>query len=231
MTFTDRVGDEPAFTLVKPADGWTDDEALLFMAGWMDRSVPDVLTAAAEVQTGAMIALVPTDRDARRLATPGGEPIDQLHLTLMYLGKADDWTLEQRVSLEIQLETYLDILAPIDAEGFAVAIFNPPGNARDDGMDRDTCIVEVCSGSALAVVHSYVTHGVRDVENLPPLPAQHSPWIPHITLAYTDDLNMAPTLAAGSVTGPVTFDRVRIAFAGENHDILLRGTLTASALV
>lgn len=240
MTYLQRAGDDPSFTLVKPADTWSEAEVMLFLAGRLDadgNAVTGPLTAAAEVHTGAMIALLPTDRDARRLAVPGGEPIDQLHVTLMYLGEAAAWSLDQRVTLEMQLERYLDIIAPVEGEGFAVSIFNPPGNGRaEDGMDRETCITLVCSGSALAVVHDYVTRGVRDAEDywdseLGPIPAQHSPWIPHITLAYTEDLELAAKLAGdGKTVGPVTFDRVRIAFGGENHDIPLNGPLTASVL-
>ena len=38
--------------------------------------------------SGAMIALVPTATDAKRLAVKGGEAPEDLHLTLFYLGKA-----------------------------------------------------------------------------------------------------------------------------------------------
>ncbi len=49
---------------------------------------------------------------------------------------------------------------------------------------------------------------------------QHRPWIPHITLAYTDDPSMAADLT--DMTGqPVMFDRLRVAFAGEVTDFFL----------
>ena len=50
------------------------------------------------------------------------------------------------------------------------------------------------------------------------LPAQHEPWIPHITLIETDDADLTHILDR---VGPVTFDRVRIAFGGEVYDIPL----------
>lgn len=232
MTYLQRAGDDPSFTLVKPADTWSEAEVMLFMAGRLDadgNAVTGPLTAAAEVHTGAMIALIPTDADLRRLVDDPDvtEPIDQLHTTLMYLGTAADWSLEQRTTLELRVEKYCSELAPVDADGFAISIFNPPGSQQSDGMDRDTCVVLQCGGDGLAVMHHYLNSAVRDLQRLPDIPPQHQPWVPHVTLAYTDDVALAGQLT--SLCGPITFDRVRIAFGGENHDIKLRGTLIATA--
>jgi hypothetical protein len=56
------------------------------------------LTAAADGShmSGAMIALMPTPEDAERLAIEGGEPADQLRLTLYYLGNGADFGEEAR---------------------------------------------------------------------------------------------------------------------------------------
>jgi hypothetical protein len=43
------------------------------------------------------------------------------------------------------------------------------------------------------------------------------PHVPHVTLQYTDDLNRVKALA--DRVGPVTFDRLRLAFGGEVTDI------------
>lgn len=52
-------------------------------------------TTDGEAQTGAMIALFLPTESAERLAIPGGEPADSLHITLAYLGKAADWAPAQ----------------------------------------------------------------------------------------------------------------------------------------
>jgi hypothetical protein len=51
-------------------------------------------------------------------------------------------------------------------------------------------------------------------------PQQHSPWQPHITGIYSDH----PTAMQDMISrlGPVTFDRIRVAFAGEYADIMLQ---------
>ena len=57
-----------------------------------------VVTAAAEVDTGAMIALLPSVADAAIMELTGAyaEPADQLHVTLLYLGEAASWSAEYR---------------------------------------------------------------------------------------------------------------------------------------
>ena len=58
----------------------------------------DALVAAADIANGAMVALVPSQPDLERLALEGGEPLDQLHLALLYLGEADAIDAETRAS-------------------------------------------------------------------------------------------------------------------------------------
>ncbi|MFJ5156288.1 hypothetical protein ACIQCF_32970 [Streptomyces sp. NPDC088353] len=62
-------------------------------------------------------------------------------------------------------------------------------------------------------VASYaVRNSELDHENLPD---QHSPWVAHVTAQYGDDDRLAELEAR---LGPVSFDRVRVAFAGEYTD-------------
>jgi hypothetical protein len=77
------------------------------------------------------------------------------------------------------------------------------------------------SGGELEPVHAAVADTVTKAfaEAGVPLPEQHSPWIPHVTLTYTDDLALVAQLA--DRVGPVTFDAIRVAFGGEVFDIPL----------
>jgi hypothetical protein len=79
--------------------------------------------------------------------------------------------------------------------------------------------VMLCSGADLAEFYETV---LADVSELVDLPEDlHAPWIPHITLAYLDAQS---TLADGywaTRTGPVKFDRLRLAFGGEVTDFRL----------
>ena len=169
--------------------------------------------------TGAMVALRMTDDDAARLAVDGGEPADQLHLTLVYLGEAADINAASRqaiidglTALAAEWHTAAEGDLAITGDGFSINAFNP----NTDG--KDPCIVMGVSGEQLAAAHQQVHDVVKAVYGFP---AQHQPFVPHVTLAYTDDLSLVGALA--NRTGPVTFDRLRVAFAGSNHDIPLGG--------
>jgi 2'-5' RNA ligase len=175
------------------------------------------LTAAAEVHTGAMVALRPSLEDAKRLAVDGGEPADQLHATLAYLGAAADIPDESQARIIEAIWQVAEGMQPLTVEGFAVSVFNP-----GDSNDRDPCIVLGLSGDGLDDVHSHVGEALSNLASEPAgftLPVQHAPWQPHVTLVYTDDVSMVERLA--DRVGPVTFDAIRVAFGGEVFDIPL----------
>jgi 2'-5' RNA ligase len=179
--------------------------------------VPVTVTVRAsttDVSAGAMVALLPAEQDAQRLAVDGGEPADQLHVTLWYLGKAADYSADAQTHLLDLVTGYVADQPPVMADGSAVSVFNPTSD------DRDTCIVLGLTGAGLDEAHNKVAAAIEDYGA--DTPDQHTPWVPHVTLIYTDDL----TMVAGLVdrTGPVTFDRVRVAFGGEHTDIPLTAT-------
>lgn len=180
------------------------------------------VTAAEQTEhTGAMIALIPRAEDAERLTVDGGEPIDELHTTLFFLGEAVELPPRFRAEIRDAVHRAVSGLPPVEGEGFALSAFNPPGVVSNDGKQRDTCIVLGVGGEDISDTHALVTSAVLDVAARygVDLPSQHKPWTPHITLAYTDDLSRMPALADRA--GTVIYDRVRIAFAGEHTDIPL----------
>jgi len=184
--------------------------------GWsVVMAYPDqeTLTAAGEPHSGAMIALVPSAYDAARLEV--GEPAEELHTTLVYLGEDAKLTPEQRQALLAAAENVAESFPSLHLDGFAIAIFNP-GNP-----DRDTCVVLEVSGDEgpeLMLMRDMVAKLAADALGVM-MPAQHVPYIPHVTLAYTDDPTLAGQLT--HLTGPVTFDRLRVAFGGDVFDFPL----------
>lgn len=186
--------------------------------------VADVLeemAAAAEVHTGAMIALVPTDADAQRLALEGGEVAEQLHTTLFFLGKAADWTDEQRGDLISRIARAATYLEPINARIFGAAQWNPtsdePAWVWSVGNDRDN---DSGPYGQLESARYETTWALEDGHDDPQLPPQHTPWVAHITAAYSSD-DWRERMQA--LVGPLTFDRIRVAFGGQNTDIPLSG--------
>jgi ATP-dependent Clp endopeptidase proteolytic subunit ClpP len=155
-----------------------------------------------------MVALVPTEADAARLATEGGLPAGELHLTLLFLGDADDWDDDARTAL-VEAMRGLERSGVVNGDAFALSVFNP-------GTDeRDTCIVLGVGGTAVDDAHTAA------VGAAPPdsLPEQHQPWAAHVSLIYTDDLSKLAELV--DRTGPIVFDRIRVAFADTVTDIPL----------
>lgn len=180
----------------------------------------DPLTAAAEVHTGAMIALIPSDADAKRLALKGFEDPEQLHLTLVYLGDAADIPTPARESIIAAARRYAT--EPIDAQAFAVNVFNPTG-------EEPALVLGVGNGGpGLEELRSNIYSSVRGIPGFP-LADNHSPWVPHVTLAYSEHPGELLEEATKR-TGPVTFDRIRVAFGGDNTDIPLEAPLSASVV-
>lgn len=186
--------------------------------GPQGKAKSDPITAAAEVHTGAMIALIPTEDRIKTLAMEGGEPPEQLHMTEIYLGDATDWSDEEREFVIDVISDFADSRGPVQGDAFSVNMFNPPGSVQADGKDRDSCVVLGIGGDDVADFHDSLREYLEDegVE----YPRQHTPRIPHVTLMYTDDADLSYFT---DKTGPIVFDTIRVAFGGENYDIPLGG--------
>ncbi|MCX5326286.1 phage minor head protein [Streptomyces sp. NBC_00120] len=180
------------------------------------------VTAAAAPHTGAMIALMPCAEDAERLALDidGAEPAHELHLTLFYLGEGADWADDQRADLIDELQgnaSYLD--GPVYGRAFGTNQWNADGDSPcwvwAVGDDPDS----VDEGPLLNQARNRAVGALENTHRQPELPAQHSPWQPHVCAAYSDSSDLLAAMNAR--LGPIRFDRLRVAFAGEYTDIPL----------
>lgn len=168
-----------------------------------------------ERHTSGMIALIPE----RPLTVEGGEPAEESHMTLWFLGDTTDMPTEFQKELINQVEARAAGMLPVEANAFGAAVWNPNG--------EDPCIVLNVGGEGLvdrrhalgqSLLQAVADSGISSWE----LPFQHDPWSPHVCLAYDDD----PSRFMGealSVVGPITFDTVRIALGDEAHDFPLGG--------
>ncbi|WP_250302083.1 phage minor head protein [Streptomyces sp. A 4/2] len=182
----------------------------------------DESLTAAGGHTGAMIALVPSEEDAERLALAavGSEPAGELHLTLFYLGEGADWDEEHRADLIAGLRSRVaDLGEPLAGRAFGAAHWNSDGDdpcwvwSVSDDRDRpqDAPTLETARWAA--------TYALEDMHRQPDLPAQHTPWQAHVCAAYTSSPSLLT--AMNQRLGPIRFDRLRVAFAGEHTDIPL----------
>lgn len=170
---------------------------------------------ADEQHTGGMIALIPSD--PRALAITDGESADELHVTVLYLGgDVGSWLPEQREAVHDVVRLWAKVRYPIEARIFGHATFNPDGGP--DG-DRDPCLVYLVGDtSELGYLRAEVLASLREEIGDALLPQQHEPFVPHITAAYGRDLEYGLF-----TTGPVTFDRIRVALGDEVTDYPLGG--------
>lgn len=153
--------------------------------------------------TGGMLALFPRSDYAEQLVIPGGEPVEDLHLTMLYFG--EDVTGMSPDSVFQAVGGIADQFSAITARILGHAQFNASG--------PDPCAVYLVSDSVdLRDLHYQLEHEVGQVWDLS---EQHVPWIPHITAGYSTDPGQL------GYEGDIIFDRLGIHWAGESHDFPL----------
>jgi 2'-5' RNA ligase len=194
--------------------GFTDDEITALLGGDFEAfDKLQVLTASAnpKAHTGAMVALVPSADDLARLAVEGGEDAAELHLTLVFLGEADLISEEMRSRIIEAAGSYFT--DAVTTEAFSVNVFNP------HNPDMETAVVLGIKGEGMVDNQAGILSAVRGVYN--GVPEQHKPWIPHVTLKYTDDVRQENQDDFLVKLGPIKFDTLRFAFGGEVIDVPL----------
>lgn len=199
--------------------GFSEEEVAIMHAAAAERDVlvaANVDTTTGEEHTGAMIALVPSSEDKLRMAIPDGEPVDQLHTTFLFLGEAADITPEARDELVQSLRAFAENQDAIVAKGFAISLFNPNGESPCWVLEVGEVDPTV---PTLQDAKTAVTDRVTGIDGLS-MPAQHSPWRPHVTLVYDGSTDWAFELL--DTVGPITYDVIRLAMGGENIDFPLR---------
>lgn len=204
------------------------------------------------VHTGGMLALVPSNPNMLRV--PDGDPPEELHLTLAYLGddvtewqpediaavhrivlEATDWQalVDRYRAEEVAEGTEEPGMNPMHAPGqegplegsiFSHAIFNPNG---DNGHDPATVYLLDGTGDRAGIEYlaGELCHRVEDAIGTTRFPDQHRPFVPHVTAGYGVPVENL------TYTGPVTFDRLRVALGDAVTDYPLGGgsVITAAA--
>lgn len=204
-------------------DSWTDarlrGQQLASATDWAQRTIEARQLRLAEVeqakQFGGMIALYPRDDDAQKLAIPGGEPPEEMHLTLAYLG--EDVSALDPTALLHRLPEILARATVITARIMGHAMFNPDGG-DDPEEPKEPCAVYLVGDSEqIPDLHSDVMDLLDDYGIDYPVPSQHKPFLPHITAGYSLPIEQL------SYTGPILFDRLGLAFAGHTRFFPLAG--------
>lgn len=144
-----------------------------------------------------MIALIPSIYSAQLLEIDGGDEADEIHCTVVYLGEASEIDQTQR-DVIIQNVRDLDLKA-FDAKVFGHAVFNP---------GEDSATVYMVGGEEIDIARQWLE--IYDK-------SEYSPYVAHITAGSQLAVDKL------SYLGPITFDRIRVAFGDEVTDIFLKG--------
>jgi hypothetical protein len=168
-----------------------------------------------EVQTGGMIALVPDN--PRDFTVPGGDPVGEMHCTLIYLG--DDVTsLPEAVvgALKVACANISVSTPPVSAPILGVAVWNRDGGP--DGKFKPCTVTTLQQGDGdgdeddeVPELAMRVRSACRDVLGDALFPQQHEPFLPHVTAGYELPDGVFP-----KATGTVRFSAIRLALGGEN---------------
>lgn len=181
-----------------------------------DRGVHLITSAADGAHLmGCMIALVPSAPDAARIAVPGGELADDLHLTLAYLGPdAGDWSPNDTRGVIDAVRSYAAYLPTVDAKIFGAALWN----ADTDKPAWVWNVGDYEAGGVLTRARATVLAGAEDVL-YDRFPVQRTPWAAHVCAAYSADPALLPVLSERM--GALIFDRVRVTFGDLVTDIMI----------
>jgi len=169
--------------------------------GFMTTPQLHLADAEQSKKTGGMLALIPRIEDARYYAVEGGEPVEDLHVTLYFFGS--DVTALSCRELLTGLDAELEMYPTITAKLFAHAMFNP--------TSEEPCAVYLVSDSTLLTPLKEIVNHTVSVFGPRPLPEQHEPWLPHLTAKYDGSIEeLAPP-------GEITFDRIVLRWGSEEY--------------
>lgn len=171
--------------------------------------------AAAEsgpdVSTLGMVAVYPASDEAETLAIEGGHEPADLHVTLVFLGEAEELPAEAVTAAVAQVAREL---GPVSGTVGGVGRFSE----GPDGVP----VLALPDVQGLTLLRERIVDelghsGVRS-------PSEHG-FLPHMTLAYmTADEELDLESAEEKLGLPLTFDTVSVVLAGKRYDYKLSGS-------
>jgi 2'-5' RNA ligase len=134
--------------------------------------------APAEFHTGIMVAAHIPPAAGRRIAVPGGLPLDDLHLTLVYLGDVTGRAAGDQQAVADAVTQAVGQFGPLTGTLSGVGRFTAPGDDNPGDPVYAAADVPGLGRLRLAVADACAAAGVP--------PASNHDFTPHVTLAYID---------------------------------------------
>lgn len=161
---------------------------------------------------GAMVALYPDPATARRLALAGGESPDDMHVTLAYLGSADDLDEETLEAIRQSVADWASGTPPIEGEVSGTGLFTE----GDEPVTYASVDAPVLPSVRQRLVEQHLPEGIA---------ASNHGFTPHITLDYNDRLDESVNCGGE----PLRFGDVALVVKGDRSFFPLAGKpVTAS---
>jgi hypothetical protein len=175
------------------------------------RREPGTAAAGGDANpTGVMVAFYLQPSVAADVALDGGEPADDLHVTLAFLGDSAD--LPDPGALQTVVAGWAAQVAPLAGEISGVGLFT----AGDGPVTYLSLDLPSLPKTRQSLIDALVAAGQ-------PVSFGHG-FTPHVTLAYDDRVDDGRP-AAGE---PIAFDSVAVVIGGDRTDYPLTGTLAAA---
>ncbi|GHO99536.1 hypothetical protein KSF_095840 [Reticulibacter mediterranei] len=160
--------------------------------------------------TGMMLAFLLDPETARRLAIPGGEPANELHITLAYLGDMEDKETDGRYRPDTMREPMQRIVS-------AIASTASPLSGRIAGIGRfapaETDTTPVLALVDIPGLAEFRTELVAALDQAGYFVADNHGYTPHVTLAYIDAAAPTPIETVPQVE--LNFDTVWLCIGDE----------------
>lgn len=170
---------------------------------------PSLVASAVDGSSGAMVALYPTPPQADALAIEGGQPAGELHVTLVYLGKASDVDLAK-----VEDALGADLGKPLAGETGEPFQFSEGEDGTPLNVSPEVPGLEDFRAEVLRRLEAA---GIEDASS-------HPDWVPHICLGYGND----PSEAEAKVGLPLSFDSVAVVVGDDRTNVPLTASVDAS---
>jgi len=167
--------------------------------------IPDYQATGAN-HTGAMVALIIPPDIAAQLAIPGGEPVQDLHITLAYLGDKNDEPQDFLTPFS-KPNRLKQAIAAVASESIPLS-GSVAGIGRFNAEDEDGGLTPVYASVDIPGLAEFRTKLVAEIEREHYFVAKNHGFTPHITLAYIAADAPMPIESVPAL--PLSFDTVTL---------------------
>jgi len=159
-----------------------------------------------EEHTSVMIALFLDRKTAKKLAVPDGEPADEMHITLAYLGKEDE--LDVNIpDLKKLVAGYASEAAPLKGTTSGVGRFSPSDSS--DGL------APIYASVNIPGIQAFRADLVKQLEAEDIEIANDFEFTPHCTLIYVDEDEDSPVDSVPTLN--LAFDQLWLCIGDDRY--------------